>query len=197
MTVKSVHNDGCEQNKNKDNRMVKLVCSGLLPLLLASLGGIKAGGASTATLPISVRIIKAVDITVAASLDFGTIAITDDAYGDVYFDYERNSLIIEGNGSISPASGTPQLGRISVRSGDFPFNISLESTVAQLTNGVSSITIRDFNLMVDGGGAPYATIVPGAGERTSFIPLGASLSIKPGQLEGTYTGSVRVFANFQ
>lgn len=196
MTCKSVHKADCEQNKNKDNRMVKLVCSGLLPLFLASLGGAKAG-ASTATLPISVRIIKAVDITVAASIDFGTIAITDEAYGDVYFDYEHNSLIIEGNGSISPASGTPQLGRISVRSGDFPFNISLESTVAQLTNGVSSLTIRDFNLMVDGVGGTYATIVPGAGEKTSFIPVGASLSIKPGQLEGTYTGSVRVFANFQ
>ena len=186
------------QKHKKDGKSYArpLVTSALGSLSCFTLQGQRDVIASTGTLPISVRLIRAVEITLATSLDFGTLAMTLDRAGTARMDTSLNRLIIDNNSSLALAGGTPQVGRFTISGSAFPVTISIEDTSVQLTNGVESLTVNGFNLMTDNGGSQI-TVTPQAGQNSFTIPVGASILAKPGQLDGTYVGTTRIFANFQ
>lgn len=152
--------------------------------------------AGTALLPISAKIIRTLEVTVTASLDFGTLAITDERAGVVRVDPILDRLQVSGGSSITAAGGTPRAGRIKVRGGDKPFTVSVEQSVVALTNGSSTVAVRDFNIGTGNNGS-IANITPALNERTVSIPIGATLETKVAQLEGDYVGVTRIFANYQ
>jgi hypothetical protein len=173
-----------------------VIKTGLITLSCVCLYSFKGLVAIAATLPISVRLVRAVELTVSRSLDFGTLAVTLNGAGEAKLDTGLNQLKVSGGGSLSLAGGTPNVGRLAIRGATYPVTISMESASVQLTNGSDQITIQDFNMMTSNMGH-RVTITPQAGHNTITIPVGATLNTKAGQLTGTYTGSTRIFASFQ
>ena len=186
-----------KRNKRQGKEYKKpLMTTALVSLSFFTLQALRGVIASTSTLPISVRLIRAVEITLESSLDFGTLAMTLDRAGTARMDTSLNRLIIDNNSSLALAGGTPQVGRFTVSGSTFPVTVSIEDTSVQLTNGIESLTVNGFNLMTVNGGT-QVTVTPQIGQNSFTIPVGASLNAKPGQLDGTYVGSTRIFANFQ
>lgn len=173
-----------------------LAAGGMVSLSFFSLIALKTTQAATATLPLVARLINAIDVTVATSLDFGTLAMAPERAGRARIDPSLNRLILDGNNSLSLAGGAPKVGRLLIRGATLPVAISIEDTAVQLTNGVTNITVNNFNF-VSANGGPKVTITPQVGSQTFTIPVGATLITKAGQPSGTYTGTTRVFANFQ
>lgn len=183
--------------ENQNKSIAKpLVTTALVSLSCFTLQALRGVIASTATLPITVRLIRAIEITVATSLDFGTLAMTVDRAGSATIDPSLNRLVIDDNSSLALAGGTPQVGRFTVRGSAFPVTVSVEDTSVKLTNGIETVTVNSFNLMTVNGGS-QVTVTPQAGQNSFTIPVGASINTKAGQLDGTYVGSTRIFANFQ
>ena len=186
-----------QKQKKTEKKIVRpLVASALVSLSCLSLQALRTAVASTATLPITVRIIRAIEVTLDTSLDFGTLAMTLDRAGTARMDTTLNRLIIDSNSSLALSGGTPQVGRFTIRGSSFPVTVSVEDTSVRLTNGVDTVTVNSFNLMTVNGGA-RVTITPQLGQNSFTVPVGASLFAKPGQLDGTYVGTTRIFANFQ
>ena len=179
-----------------DKSMKALAAGGMVSLSVLSVLGLKAATAATATIPMVARLITAIEVTVATSIDFGTLAMAPERAGRALIDPALNRLVLDDNNSLSLAGGAPKVGRLVVRGAILPVAISMEDTAIQLTNGVTSITVNNFNLISADGGAKI-TITPAAGSTTFTIPVGATLITKAGQASGTYTGTTRVFANFQ
>lgn len=152
--------------------------------------------AGTALLPISAKIIRTLEVTVTASLNFGTLALTDERAGAARIDPDLDKLVIDGGSSITPAGGTPRAGRIKIRGGDKPFTVSVEQTIVSLTNGEDTIAVVNFNFGTANNG-PILDVIPDINERTVSVPVGATLETKVAQLEGNYVGTTRIFANYQ
>lgn len=189
---KCAHRNGLNMKK-LSKAAVKV---GLISLSCLCVCALRAVVASTATLPISVRLVRAIELTVSTALSFGTLAMTLDRGGEARMDTTLNRLVIDDNSSLVLAGGTPQLGRFVVKGSTLPVTVSVENTVVKLTNGVATVTVDNFNLLTANGGAKV-TITPLAGQNTFTVPVGASLVTKPGQAEGSYVGATRIFANFQ
>ena len=179
-----------------DKSMKALAAGGMVSLSVLSVLGLKAATAATATMPMIARLVAAIEVTVATSIDFGTLAIAPERAGRARIDPALNRLILDDNNSLSLAGGAPKVGRLVVRGATLPVAISIEDTAVQLTNGITNVTINNFNF-VSANGGPKVTITPAAGSTTFTIPVGATLITKAGQASGTYTGTTRVFANFQ
>lgn len=186
------------QKEGKTGAKMKknLAKAGLVSLSMLGAVALKTAVASTATLPIMVRLIKAIEVTVATSLDFGTLAMAPDEAGRAYMDPALNRLVLDDRNALNLAGGVPKVGRLVVRGAAFPVAISIEDTNVQLTNGITSVTVNDFNFVSADGGT-RVTITPQTDQPSFTVPVGATLLTKPGQAEGTYVGSTRVFANFQ
>ena len=182
--------------KRKNNSKKGFVKAGLVALSCLSVYSFKGLIATAATLPISVRIVRAVELTVSRSLNFGTLAVTLDGGGEATIDTSLNQLRVSGNNSLSIAGGNPSVGTLSIRGFAYPVTVSIEDTSVQLTNGQAQITVEGFNMITSNGGHKV-TITPQAGQNTVTIPVGATLKTKAGQLTGTYTGATKVFASFQ
>ena len=174
----------------------KLAAGGLVSLSVFSTLALRSVIASTATLPIMVRLVKAIEVTVATSLDFGTLAMAPEEAGRAHIDPSLNRLILDDRNSLSLAGGVPKVGRLIVKGAAFPVSISIEDTSVRLTNGVTGVTVNNFNFMSANGGA-RVTITPELNQASFTVPVGATLVTKPGQADGTYVGTTRVFANFQ
>lgn len=166
--------------------------------VMVSLSSLALGGAvaATATLPIMVKLMRAIEITINTSLQFGTLAITEDAPALVTLDPLSNNLRLDTQGGIALAGGVPRAGRISVRGAPLPVSVSIETDSIRLTNGTTHLTVSNFNFNTAAGGAQI-TITPSGPENIASLPIGATLSMREGQLVGTYIGSNRIFANYQ
>lgn len=162
---------------------------------LSSVGMVKAI-AATATLPVMAKLIRAIEVTINTSLDFGTLAFTNEQVGSARIDPATGALTTDGNNSLMLAGGKPKAGRIVIRGSEFPVQVSMEQAAIQLTNGEMFVTIEDFNFLNATGGS-RVTITPNLTANTITLPVGATLKTKVGQLSGTYVGSNRVFANYQ
>ena len=152
--------------------------------------------AATATLPIIARIIRAIEITVNTSLDFGTLAVTAENAGAATLDPMTGQLTIQGQGGVNLAGGVPRAGRIQLRGAPVPVQVSMETNNVQITNGTTFLTINAFNFETPNGG-PQVTVTPGGPADTAIISVGATINTRPRQLTGTYVGSNTVFANYQ
>lgn len=154
-----------------------------------------AGMGVSATLNIFAEIVRALEITINTSLDFGVLAITEDRAGKASIDPITDKLVIEGSSALAQAGGVPRAGRVRIKGIFAPVTLSMEETSIKLTNGSTSITVHDFNF---GNGASQVTVTPpGVDNPTATVAVGATVSTKVGQLDGVYTGSNRVFANYQ
>lgn len=183
--------------ENKAPRAVqKLVKGGLVSLTVLGSLALRPVAAATATLPIIVRLVKAIEITVATSLDFGTLAMSPDEAGKAFMDPGLNRLVVDNQNSLSVAGGVPKVGRLVIRGASFPVTISVEDTSVRLTNGVTGVTVNNFNFISAQGGN-QVTMTPQLNASSFTVPVGATLLTRPGQPEGTYVGTTRIFANFQ
>ncbi|MEM7680090.1 MAG: DUF4402 domain-containing protein [Pseudomonadota bacterium] len=185
-----------DKSKLKKTALKAMASGGLISLSVFSIMALRSVVAATATLPIIVRLVQAIEVTVATSLDFGTLAMSPDDPGRAMIDPGLNRLILDDRNALALAGGVPKVGRLVVRGAAFPVSISVEDTSVRLTNGISAVTVNDFNFVTTDGGT-RVTITPQAGAGSFTIPVGATLLTKPGQTEGTYVGTTRVFANFQ
>ena len=162
---------------------------------LSSLAYIQAM-AATATIPILAKIIHAIEVTVNTSLDFGTLAVTEDVAGLATIDPASSQMKIDGKGGLALAGGVPRAGRIQIKGAAMPVQVSMETNNVHLTNGSTFLTINNFNFMTANGGMQI-TVTPTAAAVPVVMSVGATVNIRPGQLTGTYVGSNRVFANYQ
>lgn len=162
---------------------------------LSSVAMVKAI-AATATLPIIAKLVRAVEITVNTSLDFGVLAFTADHVGQARVDPATNLLVTDAQNSLFRVGGRPQAGRVIIRGSEFPVQISMEQTAVQLTNGHNFVTVADFNFINNQVGS-RVTITPDLSSNLISLPIGATLKTRIGQMSGSYVGSNRVFANYQ
>ncbi|MFN3828214.1 MAG: DUF4402 domain-containing protein [Micavibrio sp.] len=162
---------------------------------LSSVAMVKAI-AATATLPVMAKLIRAVEVTINTSLDFGTLAFTNEQVGQARIDPATGTLTTDGANSLIVAGGKPKAGRILIRGSEFPVQVSMEQAAIQLSNGEMFVTIEDFNFINATAGS-RVTITPNLTANTITLPIGATLKTNIGQLSGTYVGSNRVFANYQ
>jgi len=185
-----------DEHKQAKNSLKAVATGGLVTLTMFSAIAMRYALASTATLPIIVRLVKAIEVTVATSLDFGTLAMAPELAGRAKMDPSLNRLILDDSNALSIAGGVPKVGRLIVRGSSFPVSISIEDTSVQLTNGLTNVTVNNFNFVSADGGTRI-TVTPQANQASFTVPVGATLITKPGQAEGTYVGTTRIFANFQ
>lgn len=187
---------GKVKKTTSDRTVQTLMKGGLVSLTMLGALAMRPIAAATATLPIIVRLVKAIEVTVATSLDFGTLAMSPDEAGRAVMDPGLNRLVVDNQNSLSVAGGVPKVGRLVVRGASFPVSISVEDTAVRLTNGVTGVTINNFNFISANGGS-RVTMTPQLGAASFTIPVGATLLTRPGQPSGTYVGTTRIFANFQ
>lgn len=152
--------------------------------------------AATATLPIIARLVRAIELTINTTLDFGTLAMTVDQAGQATVDPELNRLIIDGRGGLTLAGGKPAAGRLTVKGAEFAVAISVEDATVKLTNGSDTVVIGSFNLATANGGTKM-TFTPTDNTYEFTVPIGATLKTRTGQISGTYVGTTRIFASYQ
>lgn len=184
-----------KKSKGKTTKAAVATGAAAVMVSLSSVSYFKAM-AATATLPILAKIIRAIEVTVNTSLDFGTLAITNDIAGLATLDPLSSELRVDGNGGLALAGGVPRAGRIQIKGATMPVNVSMETNNIQLTNGTTFLTINNFNFLTANGGA-QVTVTPTGPGNAAVLSVGASINTRPGQLSGTYIGSNRVFANYQ
>lgn len=185
-------------SENRNGDIKTLAAGGLVTLSVATVlaASLRPGVAATATLPIMVKLIKAIEVTVATSLDFGTLAMAPEEAGVARMDPGLNRLVLDDRNALSLAGGTPKVGRLVIKGSAFPVSVSIEDTAVRLTNGITGVTVNNFNFISADGGT-RVTVTPAASQPSFTVPVGATLITKPGQADGSYVGTTRVFANFQ
>lgn len=186
-----------QETKILSSRLTKLAAGGLVSLsCFGLLHMLKIATAATTTLPVKAKLVRAIELTVDTSLDFGTLAMTIDRAGEARMDPELNRLVVDGSSSLSLAGGVPQAGRLKIKGASSPISLSIEDAAINLTNGVTAVTVDKFNFITANGGS-RVTITPAVGHPSFTVAVGATLNTKPGQLTGTYVGTARIYANFQ
>ncbi len=166
--------------------------------VMVSLSAISMQHASAATvnMPVLVNLVNALDVTLNASMDFGTLAMTLDRAGTATIDPFVNKLFVSGSSGITPVGGQPSAGEVQIRGVTKPITLTVAETAVHLTNGTAFVTVNDFNFLTVAGG-PQVTVTPSHAGAALLVPIGATINTKAGQLTGAYTGSNRIFANFQ
>ncbi len=152
--------------------------------------------AATATIPILARIMRAIEVTINTSIDFGTLAITEDVAGTATLDPLTSKLRVDSEGGINLAGGFPTAGNVRIKGAPQPVQISLDTNVMRITNGTTYLTINNFNINTANGG-PNATITPSGPGNSVVFSIGATLNARPNQVTGTYIGTNTIFANYQ
>lgn len=182
-------------DKNSPHNALTRTGVAAVMVTLSSVAMVKAI-AATATLPVLAKLVRAVEVTVNTSLDFGVLAFTSDHAQQARLDPATNLIVTDSHNGLVQAGGRPQAGRIIIRGSEFPVQVSMEHASIQLTNGVSVITVDNFNFLNSLAGS-RVTITPDLQVNTMSLPVGATLKTRVGQMSGNYIGSNRVFANYQ
>ena len=152
--------------------------------------------AATANLRIVANLIRAIELTMQTTMDFGTLAMTLDRPGQATIDPQVNRLFIDDTGSLSLAGGEPQAGRLLLRGAELPMAVSIASSTIKLTNGTNTVVVGDFNLMSAQGGLKM-TFTPTQNISAFSIPVGATITTRTGQVTGSYVGTAQIFASYQ
>lgn len=175
----------------------KLARTGVAAIMvtLSSVAMVKAI-AATATMPILSKLIRAVEITINTSLDFGELAVTGDNAGQARLDPVTDILVTDSQSSLIQAGGSPRAGRLHIRGSDLPVQVSMEQNSVKLTDGDNFVTVADFNFINNQVGS-RVTVTPDIASNGILLSVGATLKTAPGQMSGNYIGSNRIFANYQ
>lgn len=183
------------KKKMDKSTKVRLGAAGVALSGLLAYQGVQAV-AATATLNIIARLIRAIELTVNTTLDFGTLAMTADRPGQATIDPEVNRLFIKGSSSLALAGGKPTAGRLLVKGAEYPIAISIDQPTVNLTNGTDTMKVNNFNLVSAHGGGKM-TFTPTQNTYQFSIPIGATVTTRVGQVSGVYTGINRIYANYQ
>lgn len=186
--------EGPKKGKSAAGRALKTGAAAAL-VTLSSVSVFRAV-AATATLPVLARIVRAIEITVNTSLDFGTIALTEDVAAKAVLDPYSGNLKLDGEGGVNLAGGYPRAGNVRIKGAPIPVHVSLHTNNLRLTNGTTHLTVNDFNINTAKGG-PEATVTPSGPGNSIILSIGATMSARPQQLTGTYIGVNTIFADYQ
>ena len=118
------------KNRTGKNRTAGTTTVRLRTATMVALGGLVSyqgiqAIAATASLPIIARLVRAIELTVNTTLDFGTLAMTVDRAGKATIDPGVNRLFIDDGSSLSLAGGKPAAGRILVKGSEYPIAVSI------------------------------------------------------------------------
>lgn len=152
--------------------------------------------AATATLPIIAKIIRAIEVTVNTSMNFGSFALTEDVAAVARLDPLTSDLRVDGAGGLSLAGGVPRAGNLRIKGAPMPVRVSMADNSVQISNGTAFLTVSDFNFNTEDGGH-QVTVTPTGPDNTVSLTVGASINTKAGQMTGEYVGSSTIFANYQ
>ena len=153
--------------------------------------------AATATIPIVAQLLRAIEVTVNTSLNFGTLAMTNEtAPGSARLDPATSRLTTDPSGSLTYAGGVPKAGRVVIKGAPFPVNVTIAQETMQINNGPEFMTVSDFRLMTADGG-PTMTVTPSGPGNMIAVNVGASIRTRPQQTQGVYTGVNTIHANYQ
>ena len=152
--------------------------------------------AATATLPIVAKVIRAIEITINTSMNFGTIALTEEVAAVATIDPLTSAVRVGDEGGLSVAGGSPRAGNLRIRGASMPVRVSMETNNVQISNGTTFLTINNFNFNTEEGGHQI-TVTPTGPENSVSLTVGATLNTRPRQLSGEYIGSSTIFANYQ
>lgn len=152
--------------------------------------------AATATLPIVAKVIRAIEVTINTSMNFGTFALTQDVAAVAKLDPLTGNLRVDGEGGLSLAGGAPRAGNLRIKGSPMPVRVSMADASVQITNGTTFLTVSDFNFNTESGGHQM-TVTPTGPDNTVSLTVGASISTKADQMTGDYVGSSTIFANYQ
>lgn len=146
--------------------------------------------AATVNVPMQ-AIIAASGIFVAAnqSLNFG--AFTDGGGGTVAIDTAGTPTYGGPNASPTPAP-TEGIVMVKGKGGGALLTMSVLTATVVLSNtaGPGSMVVNQFDINANGAGRVGVTRTMSAS--TIFVPVGATLTVNPGQNPGTYTGNFTV-----
>lgn len=152
--------------------------------------------AATATLPIVAKVVHAIEVTINTSMNFGTIALTQDVAATARLDPLTSNLRIDAESGLSSAGGTPRAGGLRIRGASLPVRVSMAENSVRITNGTTYLTISDFNFNTESGGHQI-TVTPTGPDNTLLLTVGASINTRARQMTGEYVGSSVIFANYQ
>lgn len=166
-------------------------------LVSLSAFGLTRAVAATATLPVIAQIVRAIKVTVNTSLNFGTLAVTNvTSPGTATIDPMTGKLSLDSKGGLAFSGGTPTAGRVTIKGVALPVNVTIASPTMQIYNGAESMTVENFKLINRTGG-PRVTVTPFGPGSSIAINVGASITSRPGQVDGVYTGTNTLYANYQ
>lgn len=168
----------------------------LIPVLALSCAVCAHALADTVTLPMVARLVRAVEITVNMSLDFGDLAFAADQAGAARIDPATNMLAREGRNDLLSVGGKPQAGQIVIRHAEYPVQISMEQDSVRLSNGTDFVTVSDFHFINAQTGS-RVTVTPDPQGSDIVIPVGATLRTRAGQTSGHYFGVNNIYAHHQ
>lgn len=170
--------------------ILTLSCAGLAPALA------DMALADTAVLPVVARLVRAVEITVNASLDFGDLAFAADQAGEARIDPATNMLASDGGRRLTPVGGKPQAGQIVIRGAEYPVQISMDQPSVRLSNGNDFVTVSDFHF-INAQTGDRVTVMPHPQGGDIILPVGATLRTRVGQTGGHYVGVSSIYAHYQ
>ena len=134
------------KTKRKNGKTAKVRLSAATLTVISGVAAYQAvqAVAATATLPIIARLVRAIELTVNTTLDFGTLAMTAERAGQATLDPGLDRLFIDGAGGLSLAGGKPAAGRLLIKGAEFPVAISIDEPSVKLTNGTNSVARQQF-----------------------------------------------------
>lgn len=163
---------------------------------VAAMGVFSRSHATNATLPVSARLVRAVEITISNTLDFGTLGFSPTQAGKVRLDAATSALVTDDGSGLYALGGKPQAGQIVISGTEVPIQLSLEKPRVQLSNGQDYVIVSDFSFL-NGGAEDRITITPDAADRPITLSLGATLHTRVGQTGGHYVGINRIYAHYE
>lgn len=133
-----------------------------------------------------------------------TLSVTQNlVFGSLDSGATGGGFRVRPDGSSAPTGGstvtsvgviTPQPGQISIfGSTGFPIDLSITTTVINLNNGTTNISVNDFQLRTNSGGVAETITLP----TDTQVAVGATVNLAGGQAQGAYTGTYTVNAIYQ
>lgn len=146
----------------------------------------------TATVDIQAIVVtSAILVAQTQSLNFGTFT-TGGAGGTVAV---NTAGVATYTGVVSTPSTVPTEAVVMVKGKNHPaITVSVTNPTVNVSNGTDTMVVNQFNVITNAGG-PVNTRPMTA--PSVFVPIGATLTVGPGQGTGTYAGTFTVQVQYQ
>ncbi len=166
-----------------------------LVVMLSCVPGVQAW-AETVVVPVVAKLVRAVEVSVNASLDFGDLAFAADQDGEARLDPASNMLVPEGKNNLQSVGGKPQAAQIVIRGAEYPVQLSMDQPSIRLSNGRDFVTVSDFHFINAQTGS-RVTVMPDTQGGDIILPIGATLRTRVGQMSGSYVGVGSINADYE